>query len=84
MRTTIDIETDVLQAAKEMASRQKCSAGSVISRVFRQGIRCVNAGHKQGSQPMFVNKNGMRVLGQREGPIVTLEHVRRLMEEEDI
>ncbi len=33
---------------------------------------------------MFVNKNGMRVLGQREGPIVTLEHVRRLMEEEDI
>ena len=83
MRTTVDLELDVLQTAKEIASREECSAGTVISRVFRQGMRCINGGHKQGSQPMFVHKNGMRVLGDREGPIITLEHVRRLMDEED-
>lgn len=83
MRTTVDLEPDVIQAAKEWALRERTSAGKVITKFFRQGIRCVNAGHKQGSEPTFVNKNGMRVLGQREGPIVTLEHVRRLMDEED-
>ncbi len=38
MRTTLDIEDDVLAAAKEIASRQHVSAGTVISRLLRQAI----------------------------------------------
>ena len=38
MRTTIDIEDDVLAAAKEMASQQRVSAGTVISRLLRQAM----------------------------------------------
>jgi hypothetical protein len=35
MRTTPDIEDDVLLAAKEMARREHLSAGQVISRLVR-------------------------------------------------
>lgn len=35
MRTTIDIEDDVLVAAKEIARREHLSAGQVISRLAR-------------------------------------------------
>ena len=35
MRTTLDIEEDVLAAAKEMARREHLSAGQVISRLAR-------------------------------------------------
>ena len=38
MRTTIDIEDDVLAAAKEMARRQRVSAGTVISRLLREAM----------------------------------------------
>ena len=38
MRTTLDIEDDVLAAAKEMASRQRLSAGQLISLLLRQAM----------------------------------------------
>jgi hypothetical protein len=38
MRTTLDIEDDVLAAAKEMASRQRLSAGQLISRLLREAM----------------------------------------------
>jgi hypothetical protein len=38
MRTTLDIEDDVLLAAKEMARREHLSAGQVISRLARQAM----------------------------------------------
>ena len=38
MRTTIDIEDDVLAAAKELARRQGVSAGQVVSRLVREAL----------------------------------------------
>jgi len=38
MRTTLDIDTDVLQAAKERARREKKTAGAVISELARQAL----------------------------------------------
>jgi TRAP-type uncharacterized transport system substrate-binding protein len=38
VRTTIDIEDDVLAAAKEMASQQRVSVGTVVSRLLRQAM----------------------------------------------
>ena len=37
MRTTLDIEDDVLQAAKELAQREGSTAGQVISALARRG-----------------------------------------------
>lgn len=39
MRTTLDIDEDVLLAAKELARRQRSSAGVVISELARLGLR---------------------------------------------
>ena len=35
MRTTLDIDDDVLAAAKELAHRENSSAGRVVSRLLR-------------------------------------------------
>lgn len=84
MRTTLDIEIDVLQAAKELAARENTTAGKIITRILRQGVRCMNSMQEHSDGPEFAYKNGIRVLGHRDGPIVTLEHVRQIMDEEGI
>jgi hypothetical protein len=38
MRTTLDIDDDVLQAAKERARRENKTAGEVISELARQAL----------------------------------------------
>ena len=38
MRTTLDIDDDVLATAKELARRERTSAGSVLSRLARQAL----------------------------------------------
>ena len=38
MRTTLDIDDDVLQAAKERASREGSTAGKVISDLARRAL----------------------------------------------
>jgi hypothetical protein len=39
MRTTLDIDDDVLLAAKELARRQRSTAGEVLSELARQGLK---------------------------------------------
>ena len=38
MRTTLDIDSDVLAAAKEIARQQHTSAGNVVSQLLRRGL----------------------------------------------
>ncbi len=38
MRTTLDIEDDVLHAAKERARREQKTAGQVVSELLRQAL----------------------------------------------
>lgn len=38
MRTTLDIDDDVLPAAKELARRQETSAGCVVSKLLRAAL----------------------------------------------
>jgi hypothetical protein len=38
MRTTLDIDEDVMLAAKALARRQKRTAGAVISELARKGL----------------------------------------------
>jgi len=74
MRTTLDIEPDILQAAKEIAAKDKSTAGKVLSRLARKGL------NRPASEDLQV-RNGVPLLPSR-GEIITSEHVRRIMEEE--
>jgi hypothetical protein len=74
MRTTLDIDDDVLEAAKELAAAQKTTAGQVISDLMRQTLT------RPLPEPAKY-RNGFRVLPKR-GGVVTTELVERLSEEE--
>lgn len=44
MRTTIDLDTDALMAAKELARMENTSLGKVVSRLIRQALTGQDAG----------------------------------------
>ncbi len=77
MRTTLDIEDDVLQAAKELAQRDGTTAGQVISSLARRGLNTPETKRRAGP------RGGVPVLPSR-GELVTLEHVQSLRDEEGV
>jgi hypothetical protein len=86
MRTTLDIDDDILQAAKELARAERKTAGQVLSELARRGLTQATvtgfseeAVHIKG----FAVKDGWVQLPNREGVIVTKELADRLMEEAD-
>lgn len=79
MRTTLDIEDDVLQAAKELAQRDGSTAGRVLSELARRGLTAQTPTGKRRSP----TRGGVPVLPSR-GEVVTLEKVRGLIDEEGI
>jgi hypothetical protein len=79
MRTTLDIDEDVLQAAKELAARERSTAGAVISRLARATLQ-KPAGLAQGIKI----RNGIPVFPARAGEIVTLDQVQKIREEEAV
>ena len=82
MRTTLDIDDDILQAAKELAQYESRTAGQVLSDLARRGILCRNAHDQESSDDPFIMKDGLPVLRSR-GRIVTNEMVKRIQEEID-
>ena len=81
MRTTLDIDDDVLLAAKELAARNGTTAGRVLSDLARRGIRSPreDAGKSRMKTKVV---NGFEILpaGDR---VVTPELVERLLEESE-
>lgn len=73
----MDIEDDVLQAAKELAQKEGTTAGKVISSLARRGL------HSPIGQPKLKMRNGVPVFPSR-GEVITLEKVQRIMDEEGI
>jgi len=82
MRTTLDIEDDVLQAAKELAQREGGTAGQVISALARRGLASPAASPKKSSKSSGT-RGGVPLLASR-GEVVTLEHVQKLMDQEGV
>jgi hypothetical protein len=76
MRTTLEIDDDVLLAAKELAAREGKTAGEVLSELARRGIRAPRFQRKRRAKLV----NGFEVLpaGNR---VVTPELVHRILEE---
>ena len=75
MRTTLNLDDDVLQAARALSQRRRQPVGAVISELIRRGLG--------PSQSMEV-RNGIRLFPVREGAgTVTPEVVKALLEETD-
>jgi hypothetical protein len=74
MRTTLDIDDDVLAAAKELAAAQKTTAGQVISHLARTALT-------QPAEKKPKYRNGFRLL-PRTGKVITPELIEKLLEEE--
>jgi hypothetical protein len=78
MRTTLDIDDDVLQAAKELARRERKSAGRVLSELARRGLAKDTFSAKTAAKEVFL---GFRPFTHR-GAIVTNETIDWLREED--
>ena len=70
MRTTLDLDDDVLQAIKEIGSMQKKTAGHVLSELARKAYQ------------LRLDLDRVRLLPTRPGaPIMTMADVNRLRDE---
>jgi hypothetical protein len=79
MRTTLDIDEDVLQAAKERAGRENKTAGKVISELARAALTAPAAKAPKASEPR--SHYGIRPFPRR-GGVVTNELINRLREDD--
>jgi hypothetical protein len=77
MRTTLDIASDVLQAAKELARREKKTMGEVISELARNALTAPPQIPTTRSKSL----HGFRPFPKR-GGIVTNELIDRLREDD--
>ena len=77
MRTTLDIEDDVLQAAKELAQRDGRTAGQVLSDLARRSLNASAPKQRSGL------RGGVPVLPSR-GELITLEHVQKIQDDEEV
>ena len=77
MRTTLDIDDDVLRAARELARREKKTAGRVISELARKALAGSPVGGGRDTRAL----HGFRPFPRR-GGIVTNELIDRLREED--
>jgi hypothetical protein len=73
MRTTLDLDEDVLEAAKELATHRGTTAGRVISDLVRKAL--------QTPAESLAVRNGVPLLPRRGGLRVTMKHVNELRDE---
>jgi predicted DNA-binding ribbon-helix-helix protein len=80
MRTTLDLDQDVLLAAKEIAARSKRTAGKVISEIFRRGLHASDVSTAPSRRARANVAAGFEVMaaGKR---VVTAQLVSKLRDE---
>jgi len=66
MRTTLDIDDDVLEAVKEIATREKMTAGAVLSKLAREAI--LGSGSAMGELTPITQSSGG--FGESEQPAI--------------
>jgi hypothetical protein len=81
MRTTLDIDDEVLRAAKEIARRRHSTAGAVISALARQALTAAGGEASAIAEPEAFY--GFRPLPAA-GRVVSDETVERLREDEGV
>jgi hypothetical protein len=75
MRTTLHIDDDVLQAAKELGLARRKTAGQILSDLARQALEPKTA---------YTTRNGVPVIPHRPGaPLITNADVKRWLDEDE-
>ena len=77
MRTTLEIDDDVIVFARSQAQRENITIGEMISRLAREGIHSQHTPRPQSAVP----KGKFALLPARD-EIITTQHVCDLMGEE--
>jgi hypothetical protein len=78
MRTTLNIDDDVLMAAKEMGKRSRKSTGEVLSELAREALTHAHAPKAKESRPLY----GFRPLPRVPGKILTNDMINKMRDEE--
>jgi len=78
MRTTLEIDDDILEAAKVLARQTHRTAGAVLSELARRALTTAPA--VQASSKKAAKGVGGFVPFESRGGIVTSEHIDRLRE----
>jgi hypothetical protein len=73
VRTTLDIDEDVLETAKELAAKRGTTAGRVLSDLARSALAPLDRTARK--------RNGVPMLRRKGGALVTPEIVNRLCDE---
>ena len=73
MRTTLDLDDDLLAAARELAAAERRSLGSVVSELARRGLTPARI-ESEGDLPVIRVPSG--------APAITPEVVRRALDED--
>ena len=79
MRTTLDIDTDVLSATKELARQKHVGVGKVVSELLRQAL----TGNMGLHAPPTASTTGFEPFPSR-GVVVSNELINRLRDAEGI
>ena len=79
MRTTLNISEDALHVAKHYATRQQLSLGDAVSALIRAGAQV----HAQVPSTRAELRGRFAMLPARD-EVITIDHVRELMEREGI
>ena len=75
MRTTVNIDDDVLQVAKDLAHERQKTLGSILSNLIRLGLRpAADVDVRAGTIPVLPRRPGART--------VTAQAVKDLLEAE--
>lgn len=82
MRTTLDIDPDVLETAKEIARKEKKTAGAVISYLARRGFYGMEQSAAEPPRP-YQARNGVPLLPPT-GSIVSESTIRKIRDAEGI
>ena len=83
MRTTLDIDDDLLAAAKELARREGATAGQVVSRLLRRSLTS-DATPTSSGRPHRKAVAGFLPFPAKPGVIATNEQVDTLRDAEGI
>lgn len=75
MRTTLDLDDDILQAAKELAESRRTTAGKIVSELVRKALQAP-------ASPVRV-RNGVPLISRSLGaPVMTMKLVNELRDAE--
>jgi hypothetical protein len=85
MRTTLDIDDDILAAAKDIARAEGRTAGQVISQLVRKALTTPSSGHQRGFAEPAVpcERDTWPTFPDRAGPPVTSQLIERIQDELD-